>query len=436
MKVQPDGVLIAGGGIGGLTLALELHRLGVPCEVFESVATPSPIGVGITILPHATRVLYELGLSEALLSRCIVATDSLYYNRFGQFIYKEAVGRSAGVRWPQLSIHRADLYAVLLEAALDRLGADRIHFGTRVISAEDRGGFAVARVSTSAATGGLDRGVDPSSDTRAEGAGSVVEIAGSAVIGCDGIHSTLRRQLYPSEGEPIYQGINMWRGVTVHDPFLGGSSMLRVGWYPTGKLTIYPCRNDVDGQGRQLMNWIAAVETPRHLDRDWGRQGRLEDFLEIFADWKFDFLDVPGVLTEAESVLEFPMVDQDPLPRWSFGRLTLLGDAAHPMVPRGSNGAGQAIVDCRALAESLASRPDTVEALRAYDDQRRPATANVVYRNRANPPDAILREVCERSGDRPFVDLDSLISREELDALCEGYKDATGYSAKALSAAG
>ena len=417
MTGEHDEVLIAGGGIGGLTLALELHSVGVPCRVFESVSSPSPIGVGITVLPHATRILYELGLQEALAEKCIVPTDSLYYNRFGQFIYREAVGSGAGLAWPQLSVHRADLYSVLLDAALERLGADRVHFGTRVVEATDRGEFAVARLGESTAVGEVS---------------SVGEYAGSVVVGCDGIHSTLRRALYPNEGEPLYQGINMWRGVTVAEPFLGGSSMLRVGWYPTGKLTIYPCRRDVDGNGRQLMNWIAAVETPRHLDRDWGRQGRLEDFLDIFAGWKFDFLDVPGVLAEAESVLEFPMVDQEPLPRWSFGRITLLGDAAHPMVPRGSNGAGQAIVDCRALAQCLSSTADHIEALRVYEEQRRPATANVVYRNRTDPPDAILREVCERSGDRPFSDLDSLISRDELDALCEGYRQVAGYSASSL----
>lgn len=420
MTVKRDEVLIAGGGIGGLTLALELHRLGVPARVFESVAAPSPIGVGITILPHATRILYELGLQDALLRRCIVPTESLYYNRFGQFVYREPVGTSSGVRWPQLSIHRADLYEVLLEATVSRLGADRVRFGARLVSAQDAGSYVRGFFATgaTAATGGES---------------TLEEFTGSVLVGCDGIHSTLRRQLYPSEGEPLYQGINMWRGVTVWDRFLGGRAMLRVGWYPTGKLTIYPCRDSVDGDGRQLMNWIAAVETPRHLDRDWGRKGRLEDFIDIFADWKFDFLDVPGVLESAESILEFPMVDQEPLPRWSFGRLTLLGDAAHPMVPRGSNGAGQAIVDCRALADLLSSRDDPVEALRSYDELRRPATADVVYRNRANPPDAILREVCLRSGDRPFDSLHSLISSHELDALCEGYKDVAGYSAKVLT---
>ena len=407
-------VMIVGGGIGGLTLALELDRVGIACRVHEAVRKPAPVGVGITVLPHATRVLWDLGLADALLPRCLVTGESLYYNRFGQFVYREEVGTRSGLPWPQLSIHRGDLYQVLLDAALDRLGADRVLFGHRMIRAWDDGHRAHAEFSGSA-TGG-----------------STFVDSADAVIGADGIHSTLRRQLFPAEGEPLYQGINMWRGVTPWPPFLSGATMLRVGWYSSGKLTIYPCR-PAGADGRQLMNWIAALHTPRHIERDWGRRGRLEDFLPTFADWHFDFLDVPAVLSAAEAVLEYPMVDQEPLPRWTFGRLTLLGDAAHPMVPRGSNGAGQAIVDCRALAEALAGAGSVEEGLAAYEAVRRPATAGVVHRNRANPPDAILREVCERTGDRPFTDLASVISQEELQALSEGYRDATGYSRRALA---
>lgn len=408
-------VMIVGGGIGGLTLALELDRLGLRSRVYESVREPAPVGVGITVLPHATRVLWDLGLEEALLARAVVTQESLYYNRFGQFVYREEVGRGSGLQWPQLSIHRADLYQVLLDAAVERLGPDRIRFGHHLLRAWDDGERAYGEFS-------LRDGAAPARTESAD-----------AVIGADGIHSRLRRQLYPAEGEPLYQGINMWRGVTWWPPFLSGATMLRVGWYSSGKLTIYPCRPAGD-DGRQLMNWIAAVHTPRHLDRDWGRRGRLEDFLPTFAAWHLDFLDVPAVLEAAEEVLEYPMVDQEPLPRWTFGRLTLLGDAAHPMVPRGSNGAGQAIVDGRVLAESLAAAGSVEEGLQAYEAVRRPATTAVVYRNRADPPDAILREVCERTGDRPFEDLDSVITPAELQALSEGYRHATGYSRRALAA--
>jgi 2-polyprenyl-6-methoxyphenol hydroxylase-like FAD-dependent oxidoreductase len=408
-----EDVLIAGGGIGGLTLGLELHRLGVPFRIFEALPSVTQAGVGITVLPHATRILDDLGLLEELRSRCVITAESVFYNRFGQFIYAEPSGERGGLRWPQLSIHRADLYDVLLSALVERVESERITFGARFDDfSQDE--HAVRATFT---------------PTKGDTMPFVVE--GSVLIGADGIHSTLRGRLYPNEGEPLYQGLNMWRGVTRWPPFLTGASMLRVGWYPSGKLTIYPCRPS-DEDGRQLMNWIAAVETPRYLDRDWGRQGHLEDFIDIFADWHFDFLDVPAVFEAADSILEYPMVDQEPLDRWTFNWVTLLGDAAHPMVPRGSNGAGQAIVDCRSLADALAGSTDRRAALAEYEAERRPATTKIVYTNRANPPDAILREVCERTNDQPFSNLDDVISSEDLAALSEGYKVVTGYSRSTL----
>ena len=411
---RSEDVLIAGGGIGGLTLGLELHRLGVPFRLFESLPRVTQAGVGVTVLPHATRILDGLGLLDELCARCVVTAESVFYNRFGQFIYAEPSGERGGLRWPQLSIHRSDLYDVLLSALLQRVDEDRVVFGARFddFSQDEK------RVQATFTRTGDDN-MEP----------FVVE--GAVLIGADGIHSTLRKKLYPNEGAPLYQGLNMWRGVTKWPPFLTGASMLRVGWYPTGKLTIYPCR-PTDRDGKQLMNWIAAVETPRYLDRDWGRVGQLEDFIDIFADWHFDFLDVPAVLEAADAILEYPMVDQDPLDRWTFGRVTLLGDAAHPMVPRGSNGAGQAIVDCRSLADALAGSSDPGAALLSYEAARRPATTKIVYTNRANPPDAILREVCQRTNDQPFENLDDVISSDELAALSEGYKVVTGYSRSTL----
>jgi 2-polyprenyl-6-methoxyphenol hydroxylase-like FAD-dependent oxidoreductase len=408
---EREDVLIVGGGIGGLTLALMLHKRGIDCRVVEAVDQVTPVGVGITVLPHAAKELTELGLLEDLKARCLETEDSVFYNRFGQFVYAEPAGRNAGYDWPQLSIHRADLYEVLLEATIARLGEGSVTLGRRLVESVD---------DESTVTGKF-RGADGDS-----------EIEANVLIGCDGIHSALRRQLHPGEGEPVYQGLNMWRGVVRWKPFLSGASMLRVGWYTSGKLTVYPCR-PADENGEQLMNFIAALETPRHLDRDWGRAGRLEDFLPTFADWKYDFLDVPAMLEHAERILEYPMVDQEPIDRWTFGHVTLLGDAAHPMVPRGSNGAGQAILDCRALADELAANPDRVAALHAYEERRRPATTAIVYKNRADPPDAILREVCLRTGDQPFERLSDVISEDELAALSEGYKHVAGYSHRALA---
>ena len=223
---------------------------------------------------------------------------------------------------------------------------------------------------------------------------------GAVVVACDGLHSAIRKALHPGEGPPLYSGVNMWRGVSVWPPILTGASMIRAGWLTTGKMVIYPVANLADG--RQLVNWVAEIETPHHTARDWNRRGEIGDFIGAFADWHFDWLDVPALIRAAESILEFPMVDQEPLPWWSQGRVTLMGDAAHPMYPRGSNGAGQAILDARALADALAGHDDPVAALSAYEAQRLPATAEVVRMNRTNPPDAILREVFERTGDKPF----------------------------------
>jgi 5-methylphenazine-1-carboxylate 1-monooxygenase len=408
-----DEVIIVGAGIGGLTLGLTLHQAGVKCRIFESVPEVRAIGVGINLLPHATRELAALGLETALARVAIETKDATFFNRFGQLIYQEPLGRAAGYEHPQFSIHRGDLQMVLLDAFRARAGADRVVANAHCLGvAQDEGGVTV---SLSDGPGGANR----------------VTARGAVAIACDGINSAVRKQFFPDEGEPRYSGVNMWRGVTRWKPILSGASMVRAGWLSHGKMVIYPIR-DAGSDGLQLVNWVAEIETPNYRKRDWNRTGSLGDFIGAFADWHFDWLDVPAFIRAAESVLEFPMVDQDPLPRWSFGRVTLLGDAAHPMVPRGSNGAGQAILDCRALTSALLEHSDPVAALAAYEKQRLEATTRVVLTNRTNPPDAILREVFLRTKDRPFATIDDVISREELAALSEGYKRIAGYSKDTL----
>ncbi len=397
----PD-ILIAGAGVGGLTLALALHEAGIPCRVFESVAELRAVGVGINILPHGARELARLGLQDALAAVAVETRESVFFNRFGQLIWREPAGRLAGFAHPQFSVHRGDLQTVALRAAEARIGAARIQTGWHCLGFEQDQEGVTLRF----------RNRPP--------------VRGAALVACDGIHSAIRRQIFPDEGPPRYSGVNMWRGVSVWPRFLSGASMVRAGWLTTGKMVIYPIRDAVDAAGRQLVNWVAEIETPRHLDRDWNRGGRLQDFLPAFADWNFDWLDVPAMIQAAETVLEFPMVDQDPLPRWSFGRVTLLGDAAHPMVPRGSNGAGQAILDARALADCLAETNDIAAALARYEALRLGPTANVVLENRRNPPDAILREVYQRTGDRPFARIEDVISTDELRAMSERYRSVAG----------
>ncbi len=399
-------VIIIGGGIGGLTLALCLHEAGIGCRVYEQAPQIDALGVGINILPHASRELARLGLDDALARESIATREAVFFNRFGQLIYREPLGRAAGYEHAQYSIHRGELQRLLASAVRQRLGNDALVPGWTCVGAQTNEGHAVARFT----------------DTQ-----HPVQRA-DAVIACDGLHSVIRKQLHPHEGPPRYSGVNMWRGVSVWEPILTGASMIRAGWLTTGKMVIYPIRDHVDGAGRQLVNWVAELETPRHRRRDWTREGVIGDFIGAFEDWHFDWLDVPAFIRRAATILEFPMVDQDPLPWWTQGRVTLLGDAAHPMYPRGSNGAGQAILDARALCDALAGEADVERALQRYESLRLPATAQVVRMNRQNPPDAILREVFERTGDRPFADIDDVISRAELQAISDRYQQVAGMT--------
>lgn len=406
-----DDVIIVGGGIGGLTLALMLHQRGIGARVYEAAPEIEPIGVGISLLPHASRELGLLGLTDALSEVAVTTRESCMFNRFGQLVYSEPVGRYAGYDWPQFQIHRGDLQQVLHQAYLDRVadGSERVLTGHRCTGTDSDGRGATAYF------------VDPATGQ------SLAAARGTAVIGCDGIHSAVRRQFFGDEGPPVYSGVNMWRGTTVWEPFLSGSTYLRAGWLTVGKMVIYPVRHNVDGRGRQLVNWVAEVQTDAHREQDWNRVGRLEDFHHVFADWTFDWLDVAGLIRDSEQILEYPMVDRDPLPRWTHNRVTLLGDAAHPMYPRGSNGAGQAILDARALADCLQSRAKVTDALKAYEDQRLAATAAVVHASRTAPPDVILKEVHERTGDRPFSRITDVISTTEMAALNDSYKRIAGY---------
>ena len=409
-----EDVLVIGGGIGGLTLGLMLHRAGIPCRVYEAAPEIKPLGVGINLLPHAMKELGALGLEDELARLGVLTSEAAFFNRFGQLIHKEPLGRAAGYDWPQISIHRGDLQSVLIDAFTREAGAHRLRLGWQCTEAAEEGGAAVARF----------RRTGTPEELPAQ--------RGACVVGADGIHSTIRRQFYPDEGEPIYSGVNMWRGVTRWKPILGGTTMIRCGWFTHAKMVIYPIRHDIDADGRQLVNWVVEIETPKYERWNWARPGRLADFIGPLQDWHFDWLDVPEFLRRADVALEYPMVDKDPLPRWSFGRITLMGDAAHPMYPRGSNGAGQAILDARALTRCLAAAADPAAALGAYEARRLEATAKVVRTNRTTPPDWILGEVVRRTGDKPFASIDEVISRAELVAITDAYKRVAGYEKEKL----
>jgi 2-polyprenyl-6-methoxyphenol hydroxylase-like FAD-dependent oxidoreductase len=402
-------VAIVGAGICGLSLALNLHQRGIACCVYERAPELTELGVGITLLPHAMREFAELGVADELLAAGIENLESCFFNRFGQLIYREKRGKFAGYAHPEVGIHRGRLHMILYRAARERLGADRIRTDRHCAGVEqDEDGARAFFTETSSG-----RSLEP--------------VRADAVIACDGINSAIRRQYYPDD-DVAFAGINSWRGVTRRKPILTGRSYMRIGSILTGKIVIYPIVDNVDGEGRQLINWMAEIQQDAFEKNDWNRPGNLDDFLHIYESWRFDWLDVPEMIRSADVVLEYPMVDKDPVGRWTFGRVTLAGDAAHPMYPRGSNGAAQSAIDARTLADALAAHADPRAALRAFEAQRREATAKVVRTNRAHPPDFINIKVEELVGDRPFDDLDRFITQDELRALSEQYKRVAGFS--------
>jgi 2-polyprenyl-6-methoxyphenol hydroxylase-like FAD-dependent oxidoreductase len=401
-------IAVVGGGIGGLALALSLHRLGLVCDVYESVPEVREIGVGITLLPHAMRELAGLGVQAPLEADGIENLESVFCNRWGQFIYREPRGRHAGYALPEIGIARGKLHGTLYRAALARLGAARIHLNHRCVGVEQDAARVVAHFTTAAGA-------------------PLPPVEADVVVACDGVNSTVRRTFYPDE-KLAFGGINTWRGVTVHAPILTGKSYLRIGSIDTGKMVIYPIADNVDGQGNQLVNWVAEIRREGAAMNDWNQAGRPDDFISIFEDWRFDWLDVPALVRGAQHIFEYPMVDKDPVPRWTFGRVTLLGDAAHPMYPRGSNGSAQALIDARVLAELLSSSADPLAALIEYEQRRLGPTSRIVETNRTVPPDFIIMKVDELTGGRPFTNLDDVISQDELRELSESYKKIAGFA--------
>jgi 2-polyprenyl-6-methoxyphenol hydroxylase-like FAD-dependent oxidoreductase len=408
-------IIIVGGGICGLSLALNLHRHGIACRVFERAPEVKELGVGITLLPHGMREFTALGVGDELLAAGIENVESCFFNRFGQLIYKEPRGKFAGYPYPEVGIHRGRLHMILFAAAQRELGGERIRTNHQCVAVEqDAGGATVFFQETT--TG---RTLEPE--------------RGSAVIACDGINSAIRKQFYPDD-KVAFAGINTWRGVTRRKPILTGRSYMRIGSIYTGKIVIYPIVDDVDGEGNQLINWMAEIQGDSFEKNDWNEAGKLEDFQHIYANWRFNWLDVAELIAKADSILEYPMVDKDPVERWTFGRVTLAGDAAHPMYPRGSNGSAQAVIDARILADCLKAGPDAPAALKAYEEVRLPATAKVVRTNREHPPDFINIKVEQLVGDRPFERLDDYISQDELRALSDNYKRIAGFALPEVAA--
>lgn len=397
-------IVIAGAGIGGLTAAMCLHRAGHDVQVYEAVSELRPLGVGINIQAGAVRILCNLGLEPALAATAIETRELRYANRHGQTIWADPRGRHAGLPWPQFSIHRGELQMILFNAAREMLGANRIRLGRRIARFAQHHGKVTAHF--------VDRDGMPAENAEAD-----------LLIGADGIHSAVRAHFYPDEGPPKWQGILMWRGVTVGKPYLGGNTMVQAGHH-NQKFVCYPISRAHAERGEALINWICDLymgDGALPSREDWNKPGRLEDFLPRFADWNFGWLDVPDVIRNAHTILEFPMIDRDPLPRWSHGRITLLGDAAHPMYPIGSNGASQAILDGEAITQELAVGDDPEKALRRYEERRLPPTARIVESNRRKGIDVML-DIVEQRAPQGFTDLESVLPADELEKIVGDYK--------------
>ncbi|RWC52811.1 flavin-dependent oxidoreductase [Mesorhizobium sp.] len=404
--------LIAGAGIGGLTTALFLHEVGIEVELFERADDIRELGVGINMLPHAVKELAGLGLMPALDADGVRTRELVYTNRFGQIVWQELRGIDAGYEVPQISIHRGRLLRLIHKAVVNRLGDDVISMASRVDAFEQSEGGVVAHF----------RRHD----------GSRGEAHGDLLIGADGIHSAVRAMLYPEEGPPIWNGTMLWRGATPWPVWRDGRTMAVAGGN-FAKFVYYPIEPDREEPETRLTNWAVMANTGDSgtsplRPGDWSRPGVIDDVLPFVRDrFQLDFVDPASIIQATDGFYEYPNCDRDPLPRWSFGRVTLLGDAAHPMYPVGSNGASQAILDAGCLALHLSADPTIEAALARYDGERRPATSAIVLANRQGGPEAVI-DMVEARAPHGFDDIDAVASREERKNVVRGYASLAGFA--------
>ena len=412
-----DHVLIAGGGIGGLALALTLHEIGVPCTVFESVRELKPLGVGINLQPNAVRELEDLGIGEDLLDTVgVPAREWALVGLNGKDIYSETRGKFAGYNWHQYAVHRGAFHLLLQRLVVERIGPQAWQPGHRVTGyRQEAGGGVTAVISTAA--------------------GEEKEISGALLIGADGIHSAVRAQMHPAQPPIHWGGTVMWRGTARGVPIRTGSSFVGLGT-ARHRVVIYPISHP-DADGLADINWIA--EQTFDTDHDWQKSGwfrpvELAEFAHQFDGFVYDWLNLPELLARSEVAYENPMIDRDPLPSWVDGAVALIGDAAHPMYPTGSNGASQAIIDARVLGRIMLEHGVTRAALAAYDAELCGPIGSVALRNRGAGPFGLLNMVDDRCGG-VFDDIDAVIPPEERAAFMLNYQKAAGFARDTLNAA-
>lgn len=438
MSSQPR-ILIAGAGIGGLSTALALHAAGhTDVHVFEAASSLTTLGVGINVQPSAVLILRNWGLLGAMEKTGIESQELNFYNRHGDSIVSEPRGKFSGYAVPQFSVHRGEFQMLLLDAVKERLGAEKVHLGHALESWEqDKGGDSITAHFVRRGHGRANGTANGEANGDANGNGHAAPLehpsmSGAVLIAADGINSTARKVLYPHEGPPRFSGRILWRGCTVRDPYLTGASMIWAG-HADQKFIAYPI-GQRDG-GKSLVNWIAELRVRKEDDpdmtpppTDWTRPVEKSVFQGPFEGWKCGGLNmVEDLIAPTEKVFEFPMCDRDPVDRWSFGRMTLLGDAAHAMYPIGSNGATQAIIDAETLAACIEeSAHDLPAALSKYEKTRLPVTAKIVMANRANGPDHVLQLAHERAPDG-FKNVYDVIPKEELEQIGAAYKAVAGF---------
>jgi 2-polyprenyl-6-methoxyphenol hydroxylase-like FAD-dependent oxidoreductase len=410
-------VLVAGGGIGGLAVALTLHQIGVPCLVLESVRHLKPLGLGINLQPNAVRELYELGIEPPQLDAIGLQTrEWVLVGLNGKEVYAEPRGLHAGYRWPQYSVHRGGLQMLLYQTVLERLGGGAVQTGMSVTGYRSHGEGVVATVETRD--------------------GVRLEVEGSLLIGADGLHSAVRAQMHPGQPPIQWGGAIMWRGITPGVPIRSGASFVGLGTH-RHRVVFYPIARPDPITGLAPINWIAEITVDNSggwTTGDWNRQVDVDSFIHHFEDWNYDWLDVPAMLRGADAIFEYPMIDRDPVPTWVDGRVALLGDAAHVMYPTGSNGASQAIVDARVLGAAILQHGISERALEAYDARLCREISAVVLRNRGAGPFGLLNLLDERCGG-VFEDIDAVIPAAERDAFMARYRAAAGLAMDALNGA-
>jgi len=409
-------ISIAGGGIGGCVAALLLAEAGHEVDVYESVVAPAELGVGINTLPHAVRVLDRLGLLDELDRMAVRTSELRFLSRDGALIWLEPRGLEAGNPWPQFSIRRGRLHRILLDTVIDRLGPDRLHTGHRALSVTGTDDDA-----TGAAITFLDRNSERE-----------LVVESDVAIGCDGIHSAIRAQLHPDQGYPHPSGLVLWRGATLANPYLDGRTMFMAG-DDSQKVVVYPI-TPAGPDGTQLINWVA--ELPMDVDMatvSWNREVDVVSVAEPYRSWDFGWLHVGELIGGASKAYEFPMVDRTPVDRWSFGRVTLLGDAAHAMRPNGSNGSSQAVLDGEAITSALAANADPSEALRAYEAERLEPTARLTLANRQAGPERVMQWVADRC-DGSCAEQHTCVPGSDLEREANAYKELAGFDLARLQA--